>query len=58
MNAKGIFWRNPIFLLDYVYSERFVVIASILNVYVKLCSVGAYKIVSQIDILPMKDTVG
>lgn len=47
-----------IFLLHYVYSERFVVIASALNVYVSLCSLGAYKVISQINILPMKNTVG
>lgn len=34
------------------------VIASTLNVYVNLYSVGALKIVSQIDILPVKNTVG
>lgn len=47
-----------IFLLLYVCSERFEVIAPILNVHVNLCSVGAYKIVSQIYILPQKNTVG
>lgn len=55
---KAHFGEILIFLLDYVYSERFVVIASTFNVYVNLYSVGAYKIVSQIDILPMKNTVG
>lgn len=55
---KAHFGEILIFLLDYVYAERFVVIASTLNVYVNLYSVGAYKIVSQIDILSMKNTVG
>lgn len=46
-----------IFLFDYDYPERFVVIASF-YVHVNLYSAGAYKIVSQIDILLMKNTVG